>query len=494
VALHRLPAMIHTRAIRGILFDLDGVLIHSTTGHSAAFEHIFRAFRIKGFRYSDYAGWRTRDVIADVFKRNRLPISTEQLAELAAEKTRTVREILDRDPPLHPAAGRVLAELAAEFPLALASSGSRSNVQAFLGWSGSASLFRSILSGDEVENAKPHPEAYARSAQQLALDPAECLVVEDAVAGVEAARALGSPVVGIPGTCSEEALRLAGATDVIADLSALPDWIRQHSVAPSHQHPLLTSACWTALVPAAGRGSRLGYHLPKILFPVAGRPCLDWLLDIFAAKCAKLVFVLSPEGAPDVIAALEQRIPGRYQTVLQVNPTGMGDAVRLGLSAVVTPQVAVAWGDQVALQHSSVDLCLRLHQGPLQPGATAPTVLRDAPYIHFERDSEGRVSSVRQAREGDPMPQRGESDTGFFCFRTSSLRKHLEAMRMSDAQLGGKTGEFNLLPVLPRIAQQEGLLTPRVMTLEETVGINSAADAAILEPILLRRRRNDSRN
>jgi bifunctional N-acetylglucosamine-1-phosphate-uridyltransferase/glucosamine-1-phosphate-acetyltransferase GlmU-like protein len=157
----------------------------------------------------------------------------------------------------------------------------------------------------------------------------------------------------------------------------------------------------------------------------------------------------------------------------------MGDAVALALSAVETPHVAIVWGDQVALRRHSVEACLRLHQGPLHPDLTCPTVLRDHPYIHFERDTEGCISALRQAREGDPMPERGESDTGFFCFRTASLIRLLE-----DRQAGSGTGEVNFLPVIPKAARQGVVLTPHIMHVEETVGINSPEDAARLEHFL----------
>src|SRR5689334_3659559 len=100
---------------------------------------------------------------------------------------------------------------------------------------------------------------------------------------------------------------------------------------------------WTAVIPAAGRGSRLGFHRPKILFPVAGRPIVDWLLDFLLPNCCELVFVLSPDGVADVDSELAGRIPGRYKTVVQETPTGMGDAVGLALPQVRTPHVAVVW-------------------------------------------------------------------------------------------------------------------------------------------------------
>jgi len=242
---------------------------------------------------------------------------------------------------------------------------------------------------------------------------------------------------------------------------------------------------WTAIIPAAGRGTRLGYDRPKILYPVAGRPILNWLLDLFDPQCSRIVFVLSPEGAPDVREALSPaRLgEGRYQIAIQHTPTGMGDAVSIGLERVTTENVAVVWGDQVALRPESVAECLRIHS-EANADVTVPTVHRPNPYIHFERDGEGRIVRLLQAREGDTMPAEGESDTGFFCFRTASLRKLLEDLR-SNKDTGRSTGEFNLLPVIPLAARQgAAVLTPHVMELEETVGVNSAADAAVVEQYL----------
>ncbi len=196
---------------------------------------------------------------------------------MAREKSRIARELLEASRPLAKDCEAMLAELAGEFPLALASSGSRSSVDAFLKWTGSRSLFRSILSGEDVGNAKPDPEIYVRSAERLGLDARECLVVEDALAGVAAARAAGCPVVAMAGTCSAEALLAVGADRVIADLSEL-------AAQPRPVDP----ACWTAVIPAAGRGTRLGFSRPKILYPLGGRAILDWLLDFLVPNCASL--------------------------------------------------------------------------------------------------------------------------------------------------------------------------------------------------------------
>lgn len=148
-----------------------------------------------------------------------------------------------------------------------------------------------------------------------------------------------------------------------------------------------------------------------------------------------------------------------------------------------TPHTAVLWGDQVAIRDASLDAVFRIHEGPLAPDLTIPTVLRPDPYIHFERHGDV-ISGLRQAREGDPMPAEGESDTGFFCFRTRVLQDLLANPSITGAT-GNRTGEFNLLPVIPYAAQHGyRVVTPRLLDIEETVGINNSADAARIEPYL----------
>jgi bifunctional UDP-N-acetylglucosamine pyrophosphorylase/glucosamine-1-phosphate N-acetyltransferase len=240
----------------------------------------------------------------------------------------------------------------------------------------------------------------------------------------------------------------------------------------------VTPALWTALIPAAGRGSRLGWHLPKILFPVAGRPILAWLLDLLAPRCFGFVFVIAPDALESVEPELQLLNPGRFQIAIQPTPRGMADAIACGLPAVKTPNTLIVWGDQVALQPSSLDLCMRLHQGPANPAATLPTLYRAQPYIHFERDHSGRIRRVLQAREGDSMPDSGESDSGLFLFRSGALREALAALLASPDAVGARTGELNFLPVFTLL---DNIVSARIMSEEESTGVNSRADAEYLE-------------
>jgi bifunctional N-acetylglucosamine-1-phosphate-uridyltransferase/glucosamine-1-phosphate-acetyltransferase GlmU-like protein len=247
-------------------------------------------------------------------------------------------------------------------------------------------------------------------------------------------------------------------------------------------------ALWTTVIPAAGRGSRLGFDQPKILFPTAGRTILQWLVDLLEPFSGRFVLVLSPSGAPLVEEAASRLLAGRYAIAQQPEPRGMADAVRCGLAQVETRHTLIVWGDQVALRPASLEFLMRLHQGVAQPAAVCPTLWRDRPYIHFERGESGRVLRVLQAREGDAMPERGESDSGVFLFRTDALRRYLPLLLESGECIGKRTGEFNFLPIFPMLDSESGqLVTAPIMTEAESVGVNSPAEAAYLEERLLGR-------
>ena len=174
-------------------------------------------------------------------------------------------------------------------------------------------------------------------------------------------------------------------------------------------------ALWTVIIPAAGKGSRLGYNKPKILYPVAGRSILDHMISLLEPRMSKFVFAVSPVGAPDIIPELKKRIPGRFETVI-LQSRGMADSIYQALHHVETPFVFIIWGDQVAISDCTVSMVQKMAQ--YMPGAklTLPLVKRENPYVHYETNERGDFSGVKEKREGASMPQIGESDCGVLSF------------------------------------------------------------------------------
>jgi bifunctional UDP-N-acetylglucosamine pyrophosphorylase/glucosamine-1-phosphate N-acetyltransferase len=242
---------------------------------------------------------------------------------------------------------------------------------------------------------------------------------------------------------------------------------------------------WTAIIPAAGKGTRLEYDKPKILFPIAGRPISDWLIDALESLCERFVFVVSANGSGVINAAVRPRLGNRVALAVQATPNGMGDAILKAEPFTNSRFSTVIWGDQVTLRRQTIAKCMSWHEAREKPTLTLPTIIRSAPYIDIERDNEGRIRRVRQAREGEIERTRGENDCGLFCFTTSILFAELRHASSSTHGLGRSTGEINLLQILPLFEQGAGSVgTLRISDISETLGVNTRQDALDAERVL----------
>jgi HAD superfamily hydrolase (TIGR01509 family) len=161
---------------------------------------------------------RRRDAILQHFLGD---LSDEALVEYGHQKER-IFQIEAAD--VRPIDGllRFLEELeAARLNLGVASSGSRSRVEFLLRKRDLKKRFRVIITGDQVERGKPHPELFLRAARDLGLEPFELVAFEDAVSGVIAARSAGMKCIGIAPIDRAAILLDAGATHVVPDFTLM---------------------------------------------------------------------------------------------------------------------------------------------------------------------------------------------------------------------------------------------------------------------------------
>jgi beta-phosphoglucomutase len=80
-----------------------------------------------------------------------------------------------------------------------------------------ADIFDALITGSDIEHKKPAPDIFLKAAEMMGVDPADCVVFEDAVSGAQAARAAGSYCVGLTTSFSDEILKDAGADKTIPD-------------------------------------------------------------------------------------------------------------------------------------------------------------------------------------------------------------------------------------------------------------------------------------
>ena len=197
---------------------MDGVLVNNLEIHRQAFAEFFRRYGVE----------RTFDELSRVFGKGNDDIMGELMPadvvervgirQLGYEKEAIYREIYA--PIITPQPGLLafLAECESEgLRSAVGSSGYKVNVDFVLDKCNIRRYFEATVAGDEVTRCKPDPEIYLTAAAKLGLAPCECVVFEDAEAGIEAAKRAGMKVVALATTFDREFLATTDADMIIGD-------------------------------------------------------------------------------------------------------------------------------------------------------------------------------------------------------------------------------------------------------------------------------------
>ncbi len=204
-----------------VLWDMDGVLVDSAPYHYRAWRDTLaeEGVLLDEATFFRTFGRRNDAIIADVLG----PVSPERVAALDAAKEERYRALIARE-GISPQPGALewLRRLRRRgIPQAVVSSAPRQNIALILEVLGAADLFQTIVSGEEVERGKPDPASFLLAAQRLGVPPRRCIVVEDAPAGLEAARRAGMACLALVG--SHRRADLAAADRVVDSLDKLPE-------------------------------------------------------------------------------------------------------------------------------------------------------------------------------------------------------------------------------------------------------------------------------
>jgi bifunctional UDP-N-acetylglucosamine pyrophosphorylase/glucosamine-1-phosphate N-acetyltransferase len=246
-----------------------------------------------------------------------------------------------------------------------------------------------------------------------------------------------------------------------------------------------------AVVPAAGTGSRLGMSIPKSLCEVDKVPVLHRIIECLDIVGIKSVVVVNPRTKDEIARSLaEGELNPEF--VVQYHPHGMGHAVLMAEPLVEEcDDVIVIWGDMPVVRYETLIRTYFFHcLFSDQVTATVPTVTKSNPYIAIERDADGRLTTVRQARVGSVMPEHGESDCGVFIVKRQALFDALRRMYAQHTEMKGDKSdslvdgqrEFTFLPVLEEL-QREGaqVLCLSLASVAESWSINTRDDLAVAD-------------
>jgi HAD superfamily hydrolase (TIGR01509 family) len=201
-----------------ILWDMDGVLADSTYLHYQSWIYTFqkRGGLISEEMFKRTFGQNNRAVLTDFFGR---PPSEEELTEIGEEKETWFREHIPGNMKLLPGVLKWLRRFQQwNFTQAVASSAPPENIEIQVDSLGIRPFFGALVSASRLPG-KPNPAVFLKAAEQLGVDPARCLVMEDAPAGVEGALRGGMKCVAVLTTHSAAAL--SGASLIVKRLTQL---------------------------------------------------------------------------------------------------------------------------------------------------------------------------------------------------------------------------------------------------------------------------------
>lgn len=207
----------------GVVFDLDGVLIDSHDQHERSWFQLAVEMGkpLSKEQFKESFGMRNVMCIPHVF-RWAAPEDHETIHALGERKEALYRELLAVDgiDPL-PGVVALLDSLAgAGIPVSLGSSTSRKNIEVCFSATGLASYFGPNYTGaEDVSRGKPAPDVFLEAARKIDREPANCLVIEDAHVGIEAALAAGMRALAVTTTHPRESFLESGAALIVDSLA-----------------------------------------------------------------------------------------------------------------------------------------------------------------------------------------------------------------------------------------------------------------------------------
>ncbi|HLW34577.1 MAG TPA: HAD family phosphatase [Chthoniobacterales bacterium] len=213
--------------VTSVIFDLDGVLADSEPWWNQIDAKLLSEYGVnyRGEYHQDVVGVSYRIAIDFYKKTFGVDAPAEQLMKRRGE---IAAEFFADRVGLFPNTGKVLEELREQkLRLAVATSSVGSSARPFLDRHQLTQFFDVIVTGDEVERGKPAPDIYLRAAKELTLRAEECLVIEDALAGIAAAKAANMRVAAIPDARFVNPASYEEKADwVLGSLRELPDLVR----------------------------------------------------------------------------------------------------------------------------------------------------------------------------------------------------------------------------------------------------------------------------
>jgi beta-phosphoglucomutase family hydrolase len=212
---NKIDSILKRYEAKAVIFDLDGTLLDNNSFHRKTWEEYLKNMGklITEEEFNANLNGRTnKDAVEYIYGRK---MDEEESTKYTLEKEALYREIYK--PFIKPVPGLLnFLEILNQknIPMAIATSGIQPNIDFMFENIPIKHYFKIIVNSSHINNGKPHPEIYLKAASLLDISPKNCLVFEDAVVGINSAKAAGMKVIAVATTQTKEELSIA---DMIVD-------------------------------------------------------------------------------------------------------------------------------------------------------------------------------------------------------------------------------------------------------------------------------------
>lgn len=230
----------------------------------------------------------------------------------------------------------------------------------------------------------------------------------------------------------------------------------------------------TFIIPAAGKSSRFESNKSKIFYEFNKKPLILHIVD----KCLKfsnnIIIIINKKNIKPLKVILS-KYKKKITFVYQNQAKGMGHAISLGLRKSKTLCTSVIWSDQIFLSIKTISKTI-VYFKKNNSLLCFPVFKKKTPYVYILRDINNCFRNIIQTREGGKPVGIGESDCGFFIFKTRIIKNLLQDLIRQKKILTKKTKEIDFLKAFKFFKKNGRIDTVKALSIKDTIGINTIGD------------------